>query len=199
MIKSIFGLNTEDLRKREAVENQELAEMLSKSTGNNYGVTAFGTAFGREAGKGLLSKMGYEDPEMAKAEANEAKQKQLDEDLSGFAVEDPKRLKVLAEAHQAGGNMEEAVRYANMYRKVLDDKRKEIKSDYFRTGTKVDPLTGEPKNTDKQRFNLLKALHPNEKLKDLEEYVNSLKKEEEEEANSNEPVNNLPEGFNVEE
>ena len=98
MIKSIFGLNTEDLRKREAVENQELAEMLSKSTGDNYGVTAFGTAFGREAGKGLLSKMGYEDPEMAQAEANEARQKQLQEDLSKLDSSSPEYFYKFAES-----------------------------------------------------------------------------------------------------
>ena len=197
MIKSIFGLNTEDLRKREAVENQELAEMLSKSTGDNYGVTAFGTAFGREAGKGLLSKLGYENSEMAQAEANEARQKQLEEKLSGLEAENPERLKILAEAHQEGGNIKEAVRYAGMYRKVKEDKRKEIKSDWVKARSVLNPLSGEKENTDKEILALLKIYHPAEDFTELEKYVSSLK-EEEKEANSNEPVNNLPEGFNVE-
>jgi hypothetical protein len=47
-------------------------------------VAILGQQFGDMLGRGLMKKLGYEDPEMAKAKDNEARQKQLNEDLSGL-------------------------------------------------------------------------------------------------------------------
>lgn len=191
MIKNIFGLDTQDVLEKRAERNRLLAAQRIKQGNIDPTVAILGQQFGDMLGRGLMKKLGYEDPEMTKAKENEALQKTLEEDLAKLDTADPERLKILTEVYQLGGNIELATTYANLYRKVLDDKRKEIKSDWFRTGTKVDPL-GNPILTDKQRLAQLKALHPNENFKELEEYVNMLKKLE---VNNTNSVNSLPDGF----
>jgi len=191
MIKNIFGLDTQDVLKKRAERNRLLAEQRIKQGDIDPTVAILGQQFGDMLGRGLMERLGYEDPEMAKAKENEALQKTLVEDLAKLDTADPERLKILTEAYRLGGNIELATTYANLYRKIKDDKRKEIKSDWFKT-SKVSPLTGEPIKTDKERLSMLKALHPNENFKELEEYVNMLKKLE---VNNTNSVNSLPDGF----
>ena len=179
MIKNIFGLNTQDVADQRAELNRLKSAQRIKEGNIDPTVAVLGQQFGDMLGRGLMKKLGYEDKDMAIATKNEQLANDLNAELGLLDMQDPERYRVMAEAYEKAGNTEEAMRYAGVYRTIKNDKRKEIKADYFRTGTKVDPLTGDSKNTDKQRLALLKAMHPNEDFTELEKYVSTLAKEEE--------------------
>jgi len=126
MIKNIFGLNTEDLRRQEMAETKQLAQRLSKTTGDNYGVTAFGTAFGKAASKGLLSKMGYEDPALTQAKENEALQEQFDNIDKSTAQGNYEAAQLLDKA----GRPELAVQYRNVALRMAEQSKKNRKEVY---------------------------------------------------------------------
>jgi len=104
MIKSIFGLTTEDVREQQLKQQQAAAQQFAKQTGANQGVASFGTALGAGLGRGLMSRLGFEDPAMAKAEEVEARQTALNEQLAALDPNDPRRQYLLAEALSSMGD-----------------------------------------------------------------------------------------------
>lgn len=111
MVRSIFGLTTEEVRQQQLEQQREMAAQLQREQGTSPFAATFGTAFGSAIGRGLLSKLGYEDPEMAKAKEVEAAQAALDEQLAGLEQDDPKRLYLVGQALIEAGKPEEATRY----------------------------------------------------------------------------------------
>jgi len=82
MIKNIFGLDTQDVLKKRAERNRLLSAQRIKQGDIDPTVATLGQQFGDMLGRGLMKKLGYEDPEMSKAKENEALQKELQEDLA---------------------------------------------------------------------------------------------------------------------
>lgn len=104
MIKSIFGLTTEDVREQQLKQQQAAAQQFAQQTGANQGVASFGTAVGAGLGRGLMSGLGFEDPAMAKAQEVEARQTALNEQLAALDPNDPRRQYLLAEALSSIGD-----------------------------------------------------------------------------------------------
>lgn len=118
MIKSIFGLTTEDVRKQQLKQQQELAQLYAKQTGANQAVASIGTAIGAGLGRGLMNRLGFEDPEMAKAKEVEAAQTALDQELAKYELDDPARYYVIGQALVEAGQPEEATRYFTLARQA---------------------------------------------------------------------------------
>lgn len=81
MIKNIFGLDTEGVLKERAEKNRLLAAQRIKQGNIDPTVAILGQQFGDLLGRGLMKKLGYEDPEMAKAELAEQFDKELRDKL----------------------------------------------------------------------------------------------------------------------
>ena len=81
MIKNIFGLDTEDVLKERAERNRLLAAQRIKQGDIDPTVAILGQQFGDMLGRGLMKKLGYEDPEMAEAELAEQFDKELRDKL----------------------------------------------------------------------------------------------------------------------
>ena len=109
MIRSIFGLTTEDVREQQLNQQQAAAQQFAKQTGANQGVASIGTAIGAGLGRGLMSRLGFEDPAMAKAEEAEARQTALNEQLAALDLNDPRRQYLLAEALSSMGDTERSL------------------------------------------------------------------------------------------
>lgn len=118
MVRSIFGLTTEDVRQKQLEQQQEMAAQLQREQGTSPFAATFGTAFGSAIGRGLLSKLGYEDPEMAKAKKAEAAQAALDQELAKYEPDDPARYYVIGQALIEAGQPEEATRYFTLARQA---------------------------------------------------------------------------------
>lgn len=71
MIEGIFGIMPSDVRAAEIQDQQKAAAELVKKGQASPFAASFGTAFGASLGQGLLSRLGLETPEMAKAKANQ--------------------------------------------------------------------------------------------------------------------------------
>ena len=99
MIKNIFGLNTQDVADQRAELNRLKSAQRIKQGDIDPTVAILGQQFGDMLGRGLMKKLGYEDTEMAQAEANEAKQKQLQEDLSKLDSSSAEYYYRMAEAY----------------------------------------------------------------------------------------------------
>lgn len=82
MIKSIFGLDTQEVMQKRAEDIRKRALQRTRAGDIDPTVAILGESLGNVLGRGLLSRMGYEDPEMAKAKEAEVLQKELDEDLA---------------------------------------------------------------------------------------------------------------------
>ena len=98
MIKNIFGLNTQDVAEQRAELNRLKSAQRIKQGDIDPTVAVLGQQFGDMLGRGLMKKLGYEDTEMAQAEANEARQKQLQEDLSKLDSSSPEYFYKFAES-----------------------------------------------------------------------------------------------------
>jgi len=114
MIKSIFGLTTEDVREQQLKQQQAAAQQFAKQTGANQGVASIGTAIGAGLGRGLMSRLGFEDPEMVKAQEVEAKQTALNQQLAGLDPSDPRALYITGNALLQEGLVEEAARFLQL-------------------------------------------------------------------------------------
>lgn len=110
MVRSIFGLTTEDVRKQQIEQQQDFAKQLQQS-GYSPLEAQLGTALGTGLARGLMSKLGYEDPAMAQARQVEESQAALNEQLAGLEQDDPRRLYLIGQALVEAGKPEEATRY----------------------------------------------------------------------------------------
>ena len=110
MVRSIFGLTTEDVRQQQVEQQQDFAKQLQQS-GYSPLEAQLGTALGTGLARGLMSKLGYEDPAMAQARQVEESQAALNEQLAGLEQDDPRRLYLIGQALIEAGKPEEATRY----------------------------------------------------------------------------------------
>jgi hypothetical protein len=166
MIKNIFGLNTEDLRRQEMAETKQLAQRLSKTTGDNYGVTAFGTAFGKAASKGLLSKMGYEDPALTQAKENEALQEQFDNIDKSTAQGNYEAAQLLDKA----GRPELAVQYRNVALRMAEQSKKIRKKVYSTIPINQNDVVGSRTQRYQQFFDAEAYEEAEEEMKEIQKY-----------------------------
>lgn len=91
MIKSIFGLTTEDVRQQQVEQQRDFAKQLQAS-GYSPLEAQLGTALGTGLARGLMSKLGYEDPAIVKAQEAEARQEALNEQLASMSPDDPRGM-----------------------------------------------------------------------------------------------------------
>lgn len=110
MIKSIFGLTTEDVREEQLKQQRALADQLQKQ-GTSAPAAQFGVSFGSALGRGLMERFGFQSPEMEKAQQVEAMQSELDAELAKFDPSDPARNYIIGQALIRAGQPEEAARY----------------------------------------------------------------------------------------
>ena len=110
MVRSIFGLTTEDVRQQQVEQQRDFAKQLQQS-GYSPLEAQLGTALGTGLARGLMSKLGYEDPAMAQARQVEESQAALNEQLSTLEQDDPRRLYLIGQALIEAGKPEEATRY----------------------------------------------------------------------------------------
>ena len=113
MIKSIFGLTPAQQQEEYLKQQRALAAQLTRQ-GTNPAVAQFGTGLGAGLARGLLSRMGIEDPAMVKAQEAEARQLALNEQLAELEPEDPRRMLLVSQALQEAGDIEGAAKYATM-------------------------------------------------------------------------------------
>lgn len=114
MIKSIFGLTTAQQQDEYLKQQRALAAQLTKQ-GTNAAVAQFGTGLGASLGRGLLGKLGIEDPAMVKAEAVDAQQEALNAQLATLDADDPKRLLIVSDALGGAGDTEGQMRLLGQY------------------------------------------------------------------------------------
>jgi hypothetical protein len=177
MVRSIFGLTTEEVRQKQLEQQQEMAAQLQREQGTSPFAATFGTAFGSAIGRGLLSKLGYEDPEMAKAKEVEAAQTALDDQLAGLEQDDPKRLYLIGQALIEAGKPEEATRYFALARQFetgeeeLALRREQMEDTETGRAARTFTLLSDPIRglTTKQIMETMKVFHPDVKLPELEE------------------------------
>ena len=176
MVRSIFGLTTEEVRQQQLEQQREMAAQLQREQGTSPFAATFGTAFGSAIGRGLLSKLGYEDPEMAKAKEVEAAQAALDEQLAGLEQDDPKRLYLVGQALIEAGKPEEATRYFALARQFetgeeqLALQREQMEdTETGRAANLFGRLVDNGLYTPEQINKIMKAYFPDVKLPELEE------------------------------
>ena len=119
MIRSIFGMTTSQQRDEQDKQQRALAEQLA-SRGTNSAVAQFGTGFGAALGRGLMGKLGIEDPEMVKAQGVDAQQQALNDALAAVPSGSPERLKILSDFTGQAGMVEESAKYLGQYVQLQD-------------------------------------------------------------------------------
>ena len=76
MIEGIFGVMPSDVRLAELEKQQKMSAELVKRGSSPFAAT-FGTAFGGELAKGLMSRLGLETPAMSIAKSNQQEAQQF--------------------------------------------------------------------------------------------------------------------------
>ena len=125
MIKNILCLDTQDVLKQRAERNRLLAQQRIKQGDIDPTVAILGQQFGDLLGRGLMKKLGYEDPEIIKAKENEALQKELEEDLKNLKPGSAAYYNRLAEANLKGGRYQAANAYLALSQTLEAKKTKE--------------------------------------------------------------------------
>lgn len=108
MIKSIFGLTPAQQQEEYLKQQRALAAQLTRQ-GTNSAVAQFGTGLGAALGRGLMSRMGIEDPAMVKAQQNLEAQEELNKRLEGASPE--ASLRELARVYMEMGDTATAASY----------------------------------------------------------------------------------------
>lgn len=116
MIESIFGKTAQQLAEERKIRDRQLtgqfAKLAEQRNANPAGA-AIGASFGTSFARGLLGGLGL-DPEMEKAQQAEAQQAALNEQLSEFEPNDPKRFYLIADAYNKSGDMNTATEYLRL-------------------------------------------------------------------------------------
>lgn len=128
MIKNIFGLDTEDVLKERAERNRLLAAQRIKQGDIDPTVAILGQQFGDMLGRGLMKKLGYEDPDLTKAKENEALQKTLEEDLAKLDKDSSAYYNRIAEAFFTGGDYQRGAAMANIAQSIEAREAREQKA-----------------------------------------------------------------------
>ena len=126
MIKNIFGLDTEGVLKERAERNRLLAAQRIKQGDIDPTVAILGQQFGDMLGRGLMKKLGYEDPALTQAKENEALQEQFNNLDKGTAQGNYDAAQLLDKA----GRPELAVQYRNVALRMAEQSKKNRKEVY---------------------------------------------------------------------
>tara|TARA_R110002012_G_scaffold103010_3_gene242784 strand:- start:2181 stop:3260 length:1080 start_codon:yes stop_codon:yes gene_type:complete len=126
MIKNIFGLDTQDVLKKRAERNRLLAAQRIKQGDIDPTVAILGQQFGDMLGRGLMKKLGYEDPALTQAKENEALQEQFNNLDKGTAQGNYDAAQLLDKA----GRPELAVQFRNTALRMLESSKKNRKEVY---------------------------------------------------------------------
>ena len=117
MIKSIFGLTTEDVREQQLKQQQELVK-LQVAQGTAPAIASFGTSFGAGLGRGLMKGFGMEDPAMQEAEANKLRKEQYENALRSIDTSTEKGALEMANLQNQLGNSAVAVQFLQQADKI---------------------------------------------------------------------------------
>jgi len=120
MIKNIFGLDTQDVLEKRAERNRLLAAQRIKQGDIDPTVAILGQQFGDILGRGLMKRLGYEDPALTQAKENEALQEQFDNIDKSTAQGNYEAAQLLDKA----GRPELAVQYRNVALRMAEQSKK---------------------------------------------------------------------------
>ena len=179
MVRSIFGLTTEDVREQQRERQREFAKSL-QSSGYTPLQAQLGTAIGTGLARGLMGKLGYEDPAMTEAREVESRQEALNQQLATLEQDDPRRLYLIGQALIESGKPEEATRYFALARQFetgeeeLSLRREQMEdTEIGRAANLFGRLVDNPMYTPEQINKIMGAYFPDVKLPDMEESANT--------------------------
>jgi hypothetical protein len=176
MIKSIFGLTTEDVRKQQFEQQQDFAKQLQQG-----GYKPLEAQLGTALGTGLARALGFEGAGMAEARQVEESQAALNEQLAGLEQDDPRRLYLVGQALIEAGKPEEATRYFALARQFetgeeeLALRREQMEdTEIGRAANLFGRLVDNPIYTPEQVDKIMRAYFPDVKLPELEDNINNI-------------------------
>lgn len=139
MIRSIFGLTTEDVRGQQLKQQQAIAQQFAKQTGANQAVASIGTAIGAGLGRGLMSRLGFEDPAMEEARLNEERMEQFKRQLGQTDMSNPQDVAALANVYAEFGDLQTAASLINLSQNLTPkaEKVSGVKTMYDNAGNPV--------------------------------------------------------------
>lgn len=139
MIRNIFGMTTADVRKQQDEQLQRLSEEISRTQGTNPLVASVGTGIGAGLAKGLMSRLGFEDPAMEEARLNEERMEQLKGQLSQADMSNPQDVAALANVYAGLGDLQTAASLINLSQNLTPkaEKVSGVKTMYDNAGNPV--------------------------------------------------------------
>ena len=169
MIKSIFGLNTQDIMQKRAEDIRQRALQRTRMGDIDPTVAILGESLGNVLGRGLLSKLGYEDPELAQAKEAEA----LQEQFTAIDKSTPQGNYQAAQILDKAGRPELAVQYRNAALRMLEQQQKKNKVGEVVSSIPLDPKDMEGSLT--KQYNEFVNLGMNKEANEIAKQINNLK------------------------
>ena len=120
MIKSIFGLTPREVREKQIKQELELAAQLQEQQNTSPFVATFGTSFGAGLGRGLMSSLGYEDPDMKEARQVE----ELKDYMSSLDLTSEQGNLQLADVYRQFGYFDEATKHIERAEEISKSNQK---------------------------------------------------------------------------
>ena len=171
MIKNIFGLNTQDVAEQRAELNRLKSAQRIKQGDIDPTVAILGQQFGDMLGRGLMKKLGYEDTEMAQAQAQEEDAAELNRKVTDGELEfgSKEYNLTLAGLYTKYGEPEKAAQY---FSKVQNEERYEFERN-GRIGNVARAIVNDSDGTITQEkfMSQLKAAYPNQDLSRYDNFI----------------------------
>ena len=166
MIKNIFGLDTQDVLEKRAERNRLLAAQRIKQGDIDPTVAVLGQQFGDLLGRGLMKKLGYEDPALTQAKENEALQEQFDNIDKSTAQGNYDAAQLLDKA----GRPELAVQYRNVALRMAEQSKKIRKKVNSTIPINLDDVVGSRTQRYQQLFDAGEYEAAEEEMKEIQKY-----------------------------
>lgn len=139
MIRNIFGMTTADVRKQQDEQLQRLSEEISRTQGTNPLVASVGTGIGAGLARGLMGRLGVEDPAMEEARSNEQRMEQLKEQLAQTDMSNPQDVARLANVYASFNDLQTAASLIDLSQKLTpkEEKVSDVKTKYDSAGNPI--------------------------------------------------------------
>ena len=139
MIRNIFGMTTADVRKQQDEQLQRLSEEISRTQGTNPLVASVGTGIGAGLARGLMGRLGVEDPAMEEASLNEQRMEKLKQQLSQTDMSNPQDVAELANVYDGFNDLQTAASLIDLSQKLTPkaEEVSDVKTMYDNAGNPV--------------------------------------------------------------
>jgi len=181
MIKNIFGLDTQDVLKKRAERNRLLSAQRIKQGDIDPTVAILGQQFGDMLGRGLMKKLGYEDPEMSRAELAGQFDKELRDKIDSGELDPTSKdyNLLMADYYRQLKDNDNYIRQLNVYKTKENDEFAKDDKILSRIIQLTDPIRGGL--TIEEAVEKLKPFYKNYDFSKIEK--TNLNKEEDEPTN----------------